>query len=82
MTRHKADLPKHFQSVHVAGVRNQHPLQMTQPHFVFEGTSCGFSAVNECGNVRQMRLCARRGNRRRQLPDIREQIAASERMAA
>jgi hypothetical protein len=46
MTRHKAGLPKHFQSVPVADVRNQHPLHMTRPHFVFEGTSRGFSAVN------------------------------------
>jgi hypothetical protein len=45
MTSHNADLPKHFQSVHVADVRNQDPLQLTQPHLAFEGTSRGFSAV-------------------------------------
>jgi len=48
MTRHKAELPKHFQSVHVSDVRNQHPLQATQqPHFALEGASRGFSTVDE-----------------------------------
>jgi hypothetical protein len=45
MTRHNEDLPKHFQSVRVPDVRNQHPLQLTQPHFAFEGTTWEFSGV-------------------------------------
>jgi hypothetical protein len=46
------------------------------------GRSRGFSVVNKRGNARQTQLSARRGNRRGQLPDSHEQIAASERIAA
>jgi hypothetical protein len=44
--KRQGGLPKPFQSVHVADARNQHPLHMTQPQFVLEGTSRGVFAVS------------------------------------